>query len=288
MAVVIVSYNVSSLLDACLRSLLAQEVALEIVVVDNASLDGSPEMVARDFPEVRLVRNRENRGFATASNQGIKQTTAPLVLSLNPDTVLQPGAVDGLATYLDRHPEAGAAGPRIMRPDGSLDLAARRTFPSPSVALLRLSLVSRFFPRSSRLARYNLTDRSPDLLQEIDSGTGACLMFRRAVLDQVGLFDESFFMYGEDLDLCFRIKAAGWRIVYVPQSVVIHHKGQSSRQQSSAMIREFHRAMRIFFRKHYRRSTPAPLAALVYAGIELRSAGLLVANLFRRQKRVSR
>ncbi|OLE21257.1 MAG: hypothetical protein AUG49_22475 [Catenulispora sp. 13_1_20CM_3_70_7] len=235
-----------------------------------------------------VIRNRENRGFGAAANQGIAATSAPYVLSLNPDTALHPGAIAGLAEYLDQHPDAGAVSPKILRPDGSLDLAARRSFPTPTVALLRLSLLSRLFPRSGRLARYNLTDRSPDVPQEIDAGTGACLMLRRAALNQVGVYDDAFFMYGEDLDLCFRLKVAGWKIMYWPASVVVHYKGQSSRQRSNAMIREFHRSMWIFFRKHYRSTTPAPVAALIYAGIELRSTGLLLANALRREKRVSR
>src|SRR5438067_4425411 len=149
-------------------------------------------------------------------------------------------------------------------------------------------LLSRLFPRNRTLARYNLTDRSPDLIQEIDSGTAACLMFRRAALEKVGLYDEAFFMYGEDLDLCYRLKAAGWRVMYVPDAIVLHHKGQSSRQQSSRMIREFHRAMWIFFKKHYQPTTPRPIAALIRTGIEVRSAGVLLGNARRRQNRGSR
>lgn len=288
-AVVIVSFNVKPLLRGCLQSVLEQShQQLEVVVVDNASTDCSTEMLAREFPGVRLIKNDRNRGFSAASNQGIRATRAPYVLSLNPDTVLRPGSVATLAGYLEQHADIGAVGPKIVRPDGSLDLAARRTFPSPSVAFYRLSLLSRVFPRQRRLARYNLTDRSPDVEQEIDSGTAACLMLRRTALEQVGLYDEDFFMYGEDLDLCYRLKQAGWRVMYLPEAVVLHYKGQSSRQRSSAMIREFHRSMWIFFEKHYRPTTPAPVTALIRSGIEARSAGLQLANALRREKRVSR
>jgi len=288
-AVVIVSFNVRDLLRGCLQSVLSQsDPGTDVVVVDNASSDGSTEMVSAEFPQVRVIKNSRNGGFSHASNQGIAATHALYLLSLNPDTVLHPGAIAALSAYLDGHPEAGAVGPKIVRPDGSLDLAARRTFPSPSVALFRLTLLSRLFPRHRRLARYNLTDQSPDVEQEIDAGTAACLMFRRSALEQVGPYDEDFFMYGEDLDLCYRLKAAGWRIVYEPRAVVLHYKGQSSRQRSGAMIREFHRSMWIFFDKHYRRTTPAPVAALIRSGIEARSAGLRLSNAFRREKRVSR
>ena len=288
-AVVIVSFNVKPLLHGCLQSVLEQsDENLEVVVVDNASTDCSTEMLAREFPHVQLIKNDRNRGFSQASNQGIRATSAPYVLSLNPDTILRPGALARLAGYLEEHSDVGAVGPKIVRPDGSLDLAARRSFPSPKVAFYRLSLLSRIFPRHRALSRYNLTHKSPDVEQDIDSGTAACLMFRRRALDQVGLYDEDFFMYGEDLDLCYRLKAGGWRIVYLPTAVVLHYKGQSSRQRSNAMIREFHRSMWIFFSKHYRRETSAPMSALIRSGIEARSAGLQLTNALRREKRVSR
>jgi GT2 family glycosyltransferase len=288
-AVVIVSFNVRDLLRDCLQSVLAPEgVSLELVVVDNASSDGSVEMVLQEFPSVCLIKNDRNRGFSAASNQGIKATRGAYVLSLNPDTVLHAGALASLAGYLDGHPAVGAVGPKIVRPDGSLDLAARRSFPSPAVAFFRLTLLSRLFPHNPRFARYNLTDRSPDEEQEIDSGTAACLMLRREALDQVGNFDEDYFMYGEDLDLCFRLKAAGWRIMYLPTAVVLHIKGQSSQQRSNAMLRAFHRSMWIFFKKHYRQRTPAAAVVMIRLGIELRSLGLQLTNALRRQKRVSR
>ena len=288
-SVVIVSYNVRDQLANCLRSVLASAgVRPEIVVVDNASSDGSSEMLRAEFPQVRLVTNPENRGFATASNQGIRQTLGACVLSLNPDTVVEPDAIVRLAVYLDSHPDVGAVGPKIMRPDGSLDLAGRRSFPSPGVAFFRLTRFSRLFPRNARLARYNLTYRSEDDEQEIDSGSGACLLLRRTALDRVGLFDEDFFMYGEDLDLCYRLKHAGWRVMYQPGAVILHHKGQSARKDSYRMIREFHRSMATFFRKHYRSATPTPVAWVIFAGIWIRCAGQLALNAIRRDKRVSK
>jgi N-acetylglucosaminyl-diphospho-decaprenol L-rhamnosyltransferase len=288
-AVVIVSFNVRDLLASCLTSLGGGgDPDLEIVVVDNASSDGSADTVRAAFPAVRVIQNAENRGFAAASNQGTAATGAPYVLSLNPDTVVSPSAVARLRDYLDAHQDVGAVGPKIVRPDGSLDLAARRSFPTPGVAFFRITRLSRVFPHSPTAARYNLTFRGVDEVQEIDAGTGACLLFRRAALDQVGLFDEAFFMYGEDLDLCYRLKRAGWKVMYVPQAQIVHVKGASSRQRSQRMIREFHRAMTLFFRKHYRATTPAPVAALVYGGIQLRSTALQAVNRLRKEKRVSR
>ncbi len=288
-SVVIVSYDVKGRLATCIRSVLAsRDVKVELHVVDNGSTDGSPALVRGEFAGVQLIENPDNRGFAAASNQGIRATRAPYVLSLNPDTEVEPDAIAKLAEYMEAHSEVGAVGPKIVRPDGSLDLASRRSFPSPSVAFFRLSRLSRLFPAHHRLARYNLTYRSPDVSQEIDSGTGACLLFRRAALDQVGLFDEAFFMYGEDLDLCYRLKASGWKVMYHPSAVILHHKGQSSRKQSYRMIREFHRSMVTFFGKHYRSTTSAPVARVIVAGIWLRCAGQLFLNALRREKRVSK
>lgn len=285
---VIVSYQVRERLSRCLRSVLRSNQRPEVVVVDNASTDGSPEMVAREFPGIQVIRNAENLGFAAASNQGIQATTTTYVLSLNPDTEVTLNAIRTMRDYLDGRPDVGAISPKILRPDGSLDFAARRSFPTVTTAFARLSRLSRIFPRSARFARYNLTYRSPDEVQEIDAGTGACLLIRRAVLDQVGLFDEAFFMYGEDLDLCYRLKQAGWKIVYLPTAEVLHYKGESSRQVSYRMIREFHRSMRIFFNKHYRSTTPWPIARMVSAGIAARCASLLLINAMRREKWVSR
>ena len=285
---VIVSYQVRRHLVRCLRSVLRSSERPAIVVVDNASADGSAEMVEKEFPSVRLIRNQANLGFAAASNLGIKASDTPYVLSLNPDTEVTLSAIGILREFLDANRLVGAVGPRIIRPDGSLDFAARRSFPTPATAFARLSNLSRIFPTSSRFGRYNLTYRSPDETQEIDSGTGACLMLRRQALDQVGLFDEAFFMYGEDLDLCFRLKQGGWKIIYLPAAEVLHYKGQSSRQVSYRMIREFHRSMLIFFNKHYRSTTPWPVAQLVAAGVAGRCATLLAVNAVRRRKRVSR
>ncbi|HEY8737032.1 MAG TPA: glycosyltransferase family 2 protein [Candidatus Dormibacteraeota bacterium] len=285
---VIVSYQVRQHLARCLRSVLSSTYRPEVIVVDNASADGSPDLVAREFPRVQLIRNSRNLGFATASNQGIRASTRSYVLSLNPDTEVTLSAIRVLRDYLEDHPEVGAVGPKIIRPDGSLDFAARRSFPTVATAFARLSRLSRLFPTSPRFARYNLTYRSPDETQEMDAGTGACLLLRRSALDQVGLFDEAFFMYGEDLDLCYRLKQGGWKIVYLPAAEVLHYKGESSRQVSYRMIREFHRSMLIFFNKHYRSTTPWPVAQLVAAGIAGRCATLLMMNAMRRRKWVSR
>jgi GT2 family glycosyltransferase len=274
--VVIVSFNVRSLLSKCLTTVLQSEgISVEVSVVDNASADESAAMVASDFPSVRLIANTVNRGFGAACNQAILGAEAEYVLILNPDTVVSADAIRVLADYLDQHPVLGVVGPRIFLSDGADDVAARRSFPSPGVALFRLTHLDKLFPRHG-LARYNRTDLAPDIPQEVDCGSGACMLFRRLALDQVGMFDEAFFMYGEDIDLCYRLSQAGWKMGYVPAASIVHYRGQSSSQSSSRMIKEFHRSMLIFFRKHYSHRTVMPLRLFVNAGLHMRCWTLLV------------
>jgi N-acetylglucosaminyl-diphospho-decaprenol L-rhamnosyltransferase len=274
--VIIVSYNVADLLRKCLRSVLAsQGVRLTVCVVDNCSTDGSAEMVAAEFPEAHLIVSPENRGYSAANNLGIRYFRAlssppRYILLLNPDTEVPPDGIARMVAYLDSHPEAGVAGPKLVRPDGSLDLACRRSFPTPEVSFYRMVGLSRLFPKSRRFGRYNLTYLDPDVETEVDSVVGAFMLIRRQALDEVGLMDEDFFLYGEDLDLAFRIKARGWKVLYYPKVVVLHHKGESTRRSRLRSIREFYRAMLIFYRKHYAPTSPRLLRWLVTAGIYLR------------------
>ena len=208
---------------------------------------------------------------------------------LNPDTVLPPLALKGFVDFMNCHPETGIVGPKLVRLDGSLDLACRRSFPSPQVSLYRMLGLSHLFPKSRRFAKYNLTYLDPDELSEVDSVVGAFMMVRREAVEQVGLLDETFFMYGEDLDWAFRIKEKGWKVYYNPAVAVLHHKGASSRQRSLAATVEFYRAMRIFYRKHYSQHTPFFLSWIILTAIYLRGAMAYLRNLLRppQQRRVS-
>lgn len=274
--VIIVSYNVADLLRKCLRSVLAsQGVELAVCVVDNGSADGSADLVRAEFPQVHLIVSAENRGYSAANNLGIRyflaQTPPPrYILLLNPDTEVPPEGIAEMVAYLDRNPEAGIAGPKLVRPDGSLDLACRRSFPSPEVSFYRMVGLSRLFPRSRRFGRYNLTYLDPDVETEVDSVVGAFMLVRREALEAAGPMDEDFFLYGEDLDLAFRVKARGWKVLYYPKVVVLHHKGESTRRARARAVREFYRAMLIFYRKHYAPANPPLLRWVVTAGIYLR------------------
>ncbi len=285
LAIVIVNYNTCDLLRACLQSL-AEGAAQNatIWVVDNASGDDSATMVQAEFPSVRLILNQQNTGYAAANNLAIRealQQDAEYVLLLNPDTVAPPNALDQLIVYLERHPEVGACGPRLLLPDGSLDLACRRSFPTPEVSLYRLLGLAKLFPRSPRFARYNMTYLSPDIETEVDSVVGACMLVRASVVREVGMLDETYFMYGEDLDWAFRIKQYGWRVMYVPSVVIYHYKRASSSQRPFGAIRNFYDAMRIFYRKYYAATTPAPLGWLIEAGITIKEFIGLGRNLLR-------
>lgn len=271
------------MLRDCLASLKPdlERLRAEVYVVDNASADGSAEMVAREFAWAILIRSSRNLGYAAGNNLALRRARGRHVLLLNPDTVLPPGALVDTVALLDASPEIGALGPKLVRADGGLDLACRRSFPSPEVAFFRLFGLARLFPGSPRFARYNLLHLDPDRAIDVDSVCGAFMLVRREVVEQVGLLDESFRMYGEDLDWAYRIKQAGWRIRYDPAVVVLHYKGQSSRQRPVRSLLAFYQAMALFYRKHYAASRPAPFNALVYAGIALYGLGALLRNALR-------
>lgn len=285
--VVILNYNRGDLLRACLQSLLVSETThrINVWVVDNASPDDSVAIVEREFPQARLIRNERNTGFASGNNLALRQIVederSNFVMLLNNDTVVQPAALDTLITYLEQHPAVGAVGPKLLLLDGSLDLACRRSFPTPAVSFYRMSGLSKLFPHSARFGRYNMTYLDPDVETEVDALVGAAMVVRTSVVREVGLLDESFFMYGEDLDWCYRIKSFGWRIVYHPQAVIHHHKRAASTRRAIPSIRAFYDAMRIFHRKHYARRTIAPVNWLIEAGITGKEWWALGRNLLR-------
>lgn len=288
LAIVIVNYNTRDLLRDCLRSLATAAPRSDVTtwVVDNCSSDGSVEMVRAEFPNVQLIVSEHNGGYAYANNLALRPLLAPgatpdFALLLNPDTVVPPDALDILLDYMDEHPDVGACGPKLLLADGSLDLACRRGFPTPEVAFYRMTGLSRLFPRSPRFARYNMTYLDPDVETEVDSVVGACMLVRGSLLHEVGLLDETFFMYGEDLDWAYRIKQYGWKIMYVPRVIVHHYKRAASGQRPFPSIRAFYDAMRIFHRKHYAATTPAPLNLLIEVGIALKEAWSLGSNLLR-------
>jgi GT2 family glycosyltransferase len=316
LAIIIVNYNTRELLAGCLDSVFASRCRypFRVLLVDNASSDGSAAFVRSRYPQVDVIDSPRNGGFGYANNLALRRLAAQpdprgeqpaaeipaqgsaglcfatdYILFLNPDTVLPPDALEVTVEFLERTPAAGAVGPRMEKPDGSLDLACRRSFPTPEASLFKLTGLSRVFPRHPRIARYNLTHLHEDETAEVDSVMGAYMLARGTALGQAGLYDERFFMYGEDLDLAYRLKARGWRVFYHPAVTVLHLKGASSRKRSTQAIREFYRAMHIFYAKHYAAQYGRAVSTLVRLGILLRGTLALVVNATRpaAQKRVS-
>jgi GT2 family glycosyltransferase len=283
LSIIIVSFNTAERLRACLASVAASVGVggAETFVVDNASSDGSVEMVEQEFPWVRVLRSGANRGFAWANNVALRRARGRRILLLNPDTELEPTALASMIAYLDAHPEAAAVGPKLVRGDGSLDPACRRSFPNPEVAFYRMSGLARLFPESPRFGRYNLTHVRADQEMEVDALSGAFMLVRREVIDQVGLLDERFFMYGEDLDWAYRMKEKGWSIRYNPRVTVVHHKGESSRRASRQATVAFFRAMHGFYAKHYRPGTTPALDWLIIAAINARMGWSLLRDALR-------
>ncbi len=250
-SIIVVSWNVRELLRACLASLPRDA---EIIVVDNASADGSAAMVAEAFPHVRLVTNRDNRGFTGGNNDGLAVASRPFVFFLNPDTVVSDGSLDYMLGYLDAHPGVGVVGPRLLYGDGSLQ-SSRRRFPTLATGIFESTPLAWRLPpqRNPWAQRYHLDDVAPDATQEVDWLVGAALLTRREVLAQVGGFDEGFFMYSEELDWQRRVKQAGWQVVYLPEAVITHYEGKSSEQAAGARHIRFNRSKVRYFRKHHGR-----------------------------------
>jgi O-antigen biosynthesis protein len=275
LTVIIVSYNVSSFLDQTLMTVeeSAQGIEHEVFVVDNASADDSADMVRRKYPQVKLIENKDNLGFAKANNQALKLAKGRYILLLNPDTVLRADTIPAMIGFLDSHPEAGAAGCKVINPDGSLQLACRRGFPSPGVAFFKMVGLSGLFPKSRTFGAYNLTYLDPEAVAEVDAISGSFMMLRRETLDRAGYLDEDYFMYGEDLDICFRIKKDGWKIYYVPETEIIHFKGESTKSVPSVKsILDFYTAMHIFVEKHHGGGTKLFPRWLLFTGIYFRMA----------------
>ena len=290
LSVIVVNFHTKDKLRGCLRSVFASKTnfSYEIRVVDNASSDGSGEMVKAEFPRVNLIENKENVGFAKANNQALRQAQGRYFLLLNSDVEVSGDSFDKMLSYMDNNSMVGASGCRVLKADGTLDKACRRSFPHPVNSFFRLTGLSFLFPRSRTVSSYNLTYLPEDQVAEVDSVMGAFLLIRSDVVDRIGLLDEQFFMYGEDLDWCFRVKAAGYKVMYVPVTNVVHHKGSSSRKLPQKALYEFHRAMQIFYDKHYRANYNFFLNWPVYAGIWLRYIALRAVNSFRREKYVSK
>ncbi len=253
LSIVIVNWNVRDLLRKCLHSILAnlQPCSLEIIVVDNASGDDSVEMIRAEFPGVHLVVNDENRGFPAANNQGIVIAQGRYVFLLNPDTEIMGDALATMLAFADERPDVGVIGPQLLNPDGSVQ-SSRRRLPTLASAFFESTWLQPYAPRRL-LERYHVLDRPDDAIQDVDWVDGAALMARREAIEQIGLMDEGFFMYSEELDWCRRFGEAGWRIIYLPTARILHYRGKSSEQVVAAGHVYFQSSKVRYFRKYHGR-----------------------------------
>ena len=281
--VVFLSYNTRDLTEQALRTVLdaAEGMEVEIFVVDNASHDGSADMVAEKFPAVKLLRNEDNVGFAAGNNVALRQVVGEYVLIINTDTIVRRDTLRALAGFLDEHPEVGACGCKILDPDGTLQLDSRRGFPSPMAAFCKMSGLSRLFPDHPSISRYHMTYLDPEQTAEVEVLSGSCMMVRKAAMDQVGLLDEDYFMYGEDIDWCYRIHKAGWKIFYVPTTEIIHFRGESGRGAPLRILYRKSQAMSIFVNKHMTRRFRFFPLWLLQVGIALHGIFRFVFKTFR-------
>ncbi|MBO7068556.1 MAG: glycosyltransferase family 2 protein [Bacteroidaceae bacterium] len=252
LSVVIVSYNVKYHLEQCIRSVqkASEGIESDIWVVDNASSDGSVEYLQSNFPDVHFICNEENVGFSRANNQAICQSKGEYVLLLNPDTIVAEDTLKGCVDFLDSHSKVGATGVRMLNADGTFAPESRRGLPTPFTSFCKMTGLSSLFPKNRTLGRYYMRYLNADEANPIDIISGAFNMIRRRTLDDVGLLDEDFFMYGEDIDLSYRMLLGGWQNYYLPYNI-LHYKGESSEKSSYRYVHVFYNAMLIFFNKHF-------------------------------------
>ncbi len=252
LSIIIVNYNVKEFLQNLIHSIekAIENLSAEIIVVDNASTDGSIELLKSKFPFINLIENKTNLGFGKANNIGLQLSKGKYIAMINPDAIVSEDTFTKLINFFKENPDAGLATPKILNPDGTLQLGCRRSFPGPWTSFCRVTGLSGLFPKSKIFARYNLTYLPENQTFEVDAISGSFMVMKRGVYEKVGGFDEQFFMYGEDLDLCYRIQKAGYKVFYVHTAQAIHYKGESTKRSDIDEVRIFYDAMRVFVKKH--------------------------------------
>ena len=283
LSVVIVNYNVKYFLEQVLLSCrkAVKGVDAEIFVVDNNSTDGSVQMVQNKFPEVKIIANKENVGFSKANNQAIEVSTGEYVLLLNPDTVVEEDTFKKVIHFMDEHPEAGGLGVKMLDGKGNFLPESKRGFPTPKVSFFKAFGFTSLFPKSKLFAQYYLGHLDENEIQEVEVLAGAFMLLRKKVLDEIGLLDETFFMYGEDIDLSYRIIEAGYKNYYYPHTRIIHYKGESTKKGSLNYVKMFYQAMIIFAQKHFSSRRASYYTTFIRAAIYFRAAITVVVNFFR-------
>jgi GT2 family glycosyltransferase/lipopolysaccharide/colanic/teichoic acid biosynthesis glycosyltransferase len=271
LSIIIVNYNVKEFLQNLLDSLYTGigNLKAEIIVIDNNSEDGSADVIKQKYPGVTLIENKQNIGFGAANNLGMKLAKGRYFLLINPDAIIQEDTLEKMSTFMDSTPNAGMAGCKVLNPDGTLQLPCRRSFPGPWTSFTKMTGLSSLFPKSRIFARYNLTYLDENQTYEVDAISGAFMFIRRETYEKIGGFDPIFFMYGEDLDLCYRTQKSGYKIYYVHTAKAIHYKGESSKRSNIDETKNFYKAMHLFVKKHL--SSSLLVQAILRVAIILRS-----------------
>ncbi|AWB46177.1 glycosyl transferase family 2 [Paenibacillus sp. CAA11] len=280
LSIIIVNFNTCDMTMDCLNSVYNSKIEFnyEVILVDNHSSDGSPEMIPKQYPQVKFIANKDNLGFAKANNQGMGIASGRYVLLLNSDTIVQPDTFQNMIRFMDNAPDVGAAGCKVILPDGSLDRACKRGNPTPSASFYYAFGFSKMFPKVPKFNQYQLGYLDPNDSYPVDCLVGAFMIVRKEVIEQVGGLDEEYFMYGEDIDWCYRIKQAGWNVYYKGDTYIVHYKGGSARRRPLKIVYEFHRAMALFHRKHYQQQYNWAINTAVYMGIAIKFTLSLITN----------
>ncbi len=283
LSIIIVNYNVKYFLEQCLHSVqrASGDLQTEVFVVDNNSVDGSCAMVQEKFPDVNLIRNDQNLGFSVANNQAIKKSTGRYVLLLNPDTVIEEDTLVKCVGYMDEHLDSGGLGVKMIDGKGDFLPESKRSLPTPRVAFFKIFGLSRLFPRSRVFGRYHLGYLDKDRIHQVEILCGAFMMLRKSALDEVGLLDEEFFMYGEDIDMSYRLLNAGYKNIYYPESTIIHYKGESTKKGSLNYVLTFYKAMIKFARKHFSRKMAKSYTAIINLAVYFRALLALLRRFLR-------
>lgn len=284
LSVVIVNYNVEHFLEQCLYSVrkAMQGIDGEIFVVDNNSIDGSNRMVKKKFPEVILIENKENTGFSVANNQAIRIAKGEYILLLNPDTVVEDDTFSSIIEFMDEHPEAGALGVKMVDGSGKFLPESKRGLPTPLTAFYKMFGLSSLFPHSKRFSKYHMGYLDENEIHEVEILAGAFMLLRKTVLDKIGLLDETFFMYGEDIDLSYRVTQAGFKNYYFPKTRIIHYKGESTKKSSVNYVLVFYNAMVIFAKKHFTNKNARLFTQLINIAIYFRAFLAILSRLWER------
>jgi GT2 family glycosyltransferase len=274
LSIIVLSFNTKDLLEKTLGSI-PKNSMYEVIVVDNASQDGSAAMVSAKFPHVKLIKLKKNIGFAAGNNVGIKQAKGRYIMLLNSDTEIVADGIELMLDYLNSHPQVGIITPKVLLPDGSIDLACHRGMPTPWNAFTYFSKLESLFPQTRLFGGYHQSYQDFNSIHEVEATAATAMIIKKLVIDKVGLLDEQFFLYAEDLDWCLRVGSAGFSIIYFPRAIVLHHKSRSGKKTGDSQVRRqsqahFYDTMKQFYQKHYLKRYPKIVTKLAFAAIDIK------------------